>query len=73
VPVSAQAAQRGWQARYQELIELGLAAMRGGDLPAARAHWNEAKLLQESHEDDEAREAASRASRPTQRGFPASA
>jgi hypothetical protein len=64
---------RSWQARYQELIESGLAAMRGGDLAAARGHWNEAKLLQETHADDVPRDVAVRQSRPTLRGFPVSA
>jgi hypothetical protein len=73
VPVNGHAPARPWQTRYQELIELGLAAMRGGDLASARTHWNEAKLLQESHADDEAQELATRTSRPTLRGFPASA
>jgi len=73
VPVNGHAQARTWQARYQELIELGLAAMRGGDLAAARTHWNEAKLLQESHAEDVEREVTTRPSRPTLRGFPASA
>lgn len=73
VPVNGHAAARPWQTRYQELTELGLAAMRGGDLASARKHWNEAKLLQESHAEDEAREIETRPSRPTLRGFPASA
>ena len=44
--------QRPWQQRYRELTELGLAAMRGGDLAGARRHWNEARELQESHGSD---------------------
>ncbi|MBC8074094.1 MAG: DUF4388 domain-containing protein [Deltaproteobacteria bacterium] len=40
---------RNWQARYRELTELGLAAMRGGDLAGARRQWNEAKRLQETY------------------------
>lgn len=72
VPANGVAA-RNWQARYQELIEAGLAAMRGGDLAAARGHWNEAKLLQESHAEDAHHDVAVRPSRPTMRGFPVSA
>ncbi len=72
VAVNAHAQARHWRVRYEELIELGLAAMRGGDLAAARVHWNEAKQLQESNESD-ATEVETRPSRPTLRGIPASA
>jgi CheY-like chemotaxis protein len=72
VAVNAHAQARNWRARYEELIELGLAAMRGGDLAAARVHWNEAKQLQEAN-DPEQREVETRPSRPTLRGIPASA
>ncbi|HWB75300.1 MAG TPA: DUF4388 domain-containing protein, partial [Nannocystaceae bacterium] len=56
--------QRPWQQRYRELTELGLAAMRGGDLAGARRHWNEARQLQESHGSEPA---------PRVQGIPASA
>lgn len=72
VAVTAHAQTKHWRARYEELIELGLAAMRGGDLAAARVHWNEAKALQEANESD-AQEVETRPSRPTLRGIPASA
>lgn len=71
---------RAWQVRYRELTELGLAAMRGGDLASARTHWNEARRLQEANGDEDAAElepgpASGRAGlvAPRVRGYPASA
>jgi len=52
VPVNRETAPRKWQVRYQELTDLGLAAMRAGDFAAARRAWTEAKQLQEEHADD---------------------